>query len=101
MNISEIARRYFVMNAFDGVLTIIGVLVGNLTAGVEDPNVVLSTGLATSVVMGISGLWGCLPNRVGRTPARPGRIEPLHFDRSERYAHWPSIESGSRFGGGG
>lgn len=58
VNISEIARRYFVMNAFDGVLTIIGVLVGNLTAGVEDPNVVLSTGLATSVAMGISGLWG-------------------------------------------
>jgi predicted membrane protein (TIGR00267 family) len=58
VNISEIARRYFVMNAFDGVLTIIGVLVGNLTAGVEDPNVVLSTGLATSVAMGVSGLWG-------------------------------------------
>jgi predicted membrane protein (TIGR00267 family) len=58
VNISEIARRYFAMNAFDGVLTIIGVLVGNLTAGVKDPHIVLSTGLATSIAMGISGLWG-------------------------------------------
>jgi predicted membrane protein (TIGR00267 family) len=58
VNIGEIARRYFAMNAFDGVLTIIGVLVGNLTAGVADPRIVLSTGLATSVAMGISGLWG-------------------------------------------
>jgi predicted membrane protein (TIGR00267 family) len=58
VNISEIARRYFVMNAFDGVLTIIGVLMGNLTAGVMEPRIVVSTGLATSVAMGISGLWG-------------------------------------------
>jgi predicted membrane protein (TIGR00267 family) len=57
-NISEIARRYFAMNAFDGVLTIIGVLMGNLVAGVNSAQVVLSTGLATSVAMGISGLWG-------------------------------------------
>jgi predicted membrane protein (TIGR00267 family) len=57
-NISEIARRYFAMNAFDGVLTIIGVLMGNLVAGVNDARIVLSTGLATSVAMGVSGLWG-------------------------------------------
>jgi predicted membrane protein (TIGR00267 family) len=57
-NISEIARRYFAMNAFDGVLTIIGVLMGNLAVRVERPEVVVSTGLATSIAMGISGLWG-------------------------------------------
>lgn len=57
-NISEIARRYFAMNAFDGVLTIIGVLMGNFVAGVNDARIVLSTGLATSIAMGVSGLWG-------------------------------------------
>jgi len=57
-NISEIARRYFAMNAFDGVLTIIGVLMGNFVAGVSDARIVLSTGLATCVAMGVSGLWG-------------------------------------------
>ena len=58
VNIGEIARRYFAMNAFDGVLTIIGVLMGNFTARVADPQIVISTGLATCVAMGISGLWG-------------------------------------------
>jgi predicted membrane protein (TIGR00267 family) len=58
VNIGEIARRYFAMNAFDGVLTIIGVLMGNFTAGVEDARIVVTTGLATCVAMGISGLWG-------------------------------------------
>ena len=57
-NISEIARRYFAMNAFDGVLTIIGVLMGNYVARVSNAGIVLSTGLATCVAMGVSGLWG-------------------------------------------
>lgn len=56
--ISDIARRYFAMNAFDGVLTIIGVVMGNFTAGVSSPAIVISTGLSTCMAMGISGLWG-------------------------------------------
>jgi len=46
------------MNAFDGVVTIIGVLMGSLSARVMDALVVITTGLSTSVAMGISGLWG-------------------------------------------
>lgn len=57
-NTGEIARRYFAMNAFDGVLTMIGVLMGNLSAGVKRPQIVVTTGLSTCVAMGISGLWG-------------------------------------------
>lgn len=56
--IGEIVRRYFVMNAFDGTLTIIGVLTGSYVARVKSASVVISTGLATSVAMGVSGLWG-------------------------------------------
>ena len=56
--VGEIARRYFAMNAFDGVLTIIGVLMGNMMADVQEPKVTLVTGMSTSLAMGISGLWG-------------------------------------------
>lgn len=58
VNISEIARRYFAMNAFDGALTTIGVVMGNYIAKVTNPNIVISTGLTTAIAMGISGLWG-------------------------------------------
>ncbi|MFA9492088.1 MAG: VIT1/CCC1 transporter family protein [Anaerolineales bacterium] len=58
VGINEIARRYFAMNAFDGALTIIGVVMGNLVAGVGNTRIVISTGLSTSIAMGISGLWG-------------------------------------------
>lgn len=57
-NIGEIVRRYFALNAFDGVLTLIGVLMGNITAGVTQPRIVVNTGLATCIAMGVSGLWG-------------------------------------------
>lgn len=56
--IAEIARRYFAMNAFDGVLTTIGILMGNYIGGVRSASVVISVGLATSISMGVSGLWG-------------------------------------------
>lgn len=57
-DISEIARRYFAMNTFDGLLTIIGVLMGNYTSRVTEARIVVTTGFATCVAMGISGLWG-------------------------------------------
>lgn len=53
-----IARRAFVNNSFDGVLTMTGVVVGNLAVGVRDAQVILITGLSTAVSIGISGGWG-------------------------------------------
>ena len=57
-NIAEIARRSFGNNAFDGILTMIGVLIGSMASGVKDPRVVIITGLTTSVAIMISGAWG-------------------------------------------
>lgn len=55
---SAILRRYFVMNAFDGALTIFGVLMGSYLAGIVDPFLVIKLGLATAVAVGISGFTG-------------------------------------------
>lgn len=46
------------MNAFDGSLTILGVLVGGYFAGIESAGQVLSLGLAASFAMGVSGFYG-------------------------------------------
>ena len=55
---SKILRRYFVLNAFDGALTIFGVLIGTYVIKTTDPIVVIKLGLATSIAVGISGIWG-------------------------------------------
>ncbi|MBN1137838.1 MAG: VIT1/CCC1 transporter family protein [Anaerolineae bacterium] len=55
---SLIARRAFVNNSFDGVLTMVGVVMGSLAVGVESAKVIIVTGLSTAFSIGISGGWG-------------------------------------------
>ncbi len=55
---SQIARRALANNAFDGVLTMIGVLMGNYLGDVRSPATVVRIGIATSISIGVSGLWG-------------------------------------------
>ncbi len=57
-DVSSIARRYFAMNAFDGVVTIIGVLSGAMAAEIVSESAVLVTGTATAFAMGTSGFIG-------------------------------------------
>lgn len=58
IGVDEIARRYFVMNAFDGALTILGVVVGFLVSGEQNPSFVLHAGVGAGLAMGISGAVG-------------------------------------------
>lgn len=54
----EIARRYLVLNAFDGVLATLGIIAGAYFAGATQARVILVAGLGASAAMGISGAWG-------------------------------------------
>ncbi|MGB9684842.1 MAG: VIT1/CCC1 transporter family protein [Candidatus Bathyarchaeales archaeon] len=55
---SGIARRYFVMNGFDGSMTIFGIVLGSWIAGVSKPEVILLAGLGACLAMGASGFFG-------------------------------------------
>ncbi len=54
----DIARRAFVNNAFDGALTLLGILMGNVILGEIQPQTVISTGLSACLAMGVSGSFG-------------------------------------------
>jgi predicted membrane protein (TIGR00267 family) len=56
--VGEIARRYFAMNAFDGVLTTLGVLIGGYVAKVQSKHQIVAVGLGAAVAMGVSGFYG-------------------------------------------
>jgi len=93
VGISKIARRYFAMNAFDGVLTTIGVLVGNYLAGVRDLSIPIQIGIATSIAMGISGLWGAYLTESAERQRELADLEKISLiDQSET-----SIGRASRF----
>ena len=61
---SSIARRYFVNNFYDGMLTVLGILLGFFILIFKDgqqtvdSHIVILTGLATSISMFMSGLSG-------------------------------------------
>lgn len=56
--VGEIARRYFAMNAFDGVLTILGVLSGGYFGEIRNAGAIVTLGLTASFAMGVSGFYG-------------------------------------------
>jgi predicted membrane protein (TIGR00267 family) len=53
-----IARRYFVIGAFDGALTIMGVILGAYAAGELTKNLVLVAGSATGIALSVSSAVG-------------------------------------------
>ena len=66
--IGGIARRYFAMNSFDGVLTIFGILIGGYFGGIKEASIIISAGLGASIALMVSGLWGTyMTERAERT----------------------------------
>lgn len=51
-----IARRYFVMNGFDGALTMLGILLGTYLSDFENVNVLITAGVGAAVALGVSGI---------------------------------------------
>lgn len=55
---NEIIRRYIVINSFDGALTILGILLAEFVAGVNDPRFVVLPAIGAGTAMCVSGIWG-------------------------------------------
>jgi len=56
--VGPITRRYFVMNAFDGALTMLGVVIGAYVAGILQPLLIITAAISGSIAMGVSGMSG-------------------------------------------
>ncbi|MFP3951522.1 MAG: hypothetical protein ACLFVP_05230 [Candidatus Bathyarchaeia archaeon] len=54
----EILRRYFAMNAFDGAMTSMGVVMGSYIAGIIDPRSVIGIIIVSGIGMAVSGFSG-------------------------------------------
>ena len=54
----ETARRAFANNAFDGALTFLGILLGNIVLNNFQPMTVIYIGLSTCLAIGMSGAFG-------------------------------------------
>jgi len=93
-DVAPITRRYFIMNAFDGALTMLGVVIGAYVSGVLQPITIISAGLAGSIAMGVSGVSGAyMTEKAERTKKLKGLEKAMLRDmknglhgRSHRFA---------------
>ena len=56
--VAPIGRRYFIMNAFDGATTILGIVIGAYVAEITNEFWVIWSGLGAALAMGLSGFAG-------------------------------------------
>ncbi|MBD3361230.1 hypothetical protein GF358_00375 [Candidatus Woesearchaeota archaeon] len=57
-DIGQIGRRVFAKNSFDGILTIMGVIMGSYFANITESRTIITTGFGACIAMGVSGIWG-------------------------------------------
>jgi predicted membrane protein (TIGR00267 family) len=99
---SGIARRYFVLNGFDGAMTVFGIVLGSWIAGVVDSRIVILAGLVTSLAMGLSGFFGALlaerAEREGHLKeleaATNNNVEQVHYDAARFVTFYVALVDG-------
>ncbi len=101
--VGGISRRYFVLNSFDGSLTMLGIIIGGYTAGVTDPRFVIGTGLGASFAMAVSGFSGAFmterAERIGtlrrlRRAMLSDLRKSIHFEAAFSASLWAAIIDG-------
>lgn len=53
----EIVRRYALINSFDGILTVLGIVFAEFFSHIDDPRLVILPGLGAAVALFVSGIW--------------------------------------------
>lgn len=69
-----IARRYFVMNGFDGSMTMFGIIIGSWVARVSEAGIIVAAGLGACLAMGVSGFFGAF---MAEKAERKGHLRTL------------------------
>ncbi len=73
--IGGITRRYFVMNSFDGSMTMLGIILGSWMLKVENPNLVVMMGLGTCLALGVSGFFSAYVSEMAECKRRLKTLE--------------------------
>jgi len=74
-----IARRYFVMNGFDGSMTMFGIVIGSWVARITEPGIIVAAGFGACLAMGVSGFFGAY---MAEKAERKGHLRALEESTS-------------------
>jgi predicted membrane protein (TIGR00267 family) len=72
--IDEIARRYFALNSFDGILTTLGIIAANFFAGITSSVIVITGCVGAATAVTVSGFYGAF---ITESSEREGKLKSL------------------------
>ena len=71
----DIVRRYFVVNGFDGALTMLGLIIGFIVSESDNLPVILSVCLGAAIALGMSGLSSAYISESAERKRALGKLE--------------------------
>ena len=83
----NIVRRYFVVNGFDGALTMLGLIIGFLFSAPADLSVVINVCLAAAIALGMSGISSAYVSESAERKHALGKLEKAMISDLQQSAH--------------
>lgn len=83
----DIVRRYFVVNGFDGALTMLGLITGFLLSAPADLTLVINACLGAAIALGMSGLSSAYVSEVAERKRALGKLEEAMVSDLQESAH--------------
>jgi predicted membrane protein (TIGR00267 family) len=84
---SDIVRRYFVVNGFDGALTMLGMIIGFMVSATDDLTVILNACMGAAIALGMSGLSSAYVSEVAERKLALVKLEEAMIADLEQTAH--------------
>lgn len=83
----DILRRYFVVNGFDGALTMLGLIIGFLISSPEDLSVIVNVCLGAAIALGMSGLSSAYISEYAERRHAQNKLERAMISDLQESAH--------------
>ena len=84
---SDIARRYFVVNGFDGALTMLGMIIGFMISESGELTVIINACLGAAIALGMSGLSSAYVSEVAERKRALVKLEEAMITDLHETAH--------------
>ena len=83
----DIMRRYFVVNGFDGALTMLGLLIGFFASATANLTVIINACLAAAIALGMSGISSAYVSEAAERKRALGKLEEAMVSDLAESAH--------------
>ena len=82
-----IMRRYFVVNGFDGALTMLGLIIGFLVSTPADLDIIINVCLGAAIALGMSGVSSAYVSEAAERERELGQLEGAMIADLRESAH--------------